>query len=153
MAESVLLNGCSTWTLTKRTEKMLDGNYTRMLRSVFFNKSWEQHPTKHREDGHLSQNIPSKITKTSWTFLEKYLWRHWMQSEKLIKAIADSDKWRERQRERERKKAPFSIAATPRCRWGCYSIAWELLMLDCGAWNHLIVCKQMSSDLFEKLSY
>ena len=36
---SILLYGCSTWTLTKRLEKKLDGNYTRMLRAVL-NKSW-----------------------------------------------------------------------------------------------------------------
>ena len=29
---SLLLYGCTTWTLTKRMEKKLDGNYTRMLR-------------------------------------------------------------------------------------------------------------------------
>ena len=29
---SMLLYGCTTWTLTKRLEKKLDGNYTRMLR-------------------------------------------------------------------------------------------------------------------------
>ena len=28
---SILLYGCTTWTLTKRMEKKLDGNYTRML--------------------------------------------------------------------------------------------------------------------------
>ena len=28
---SILLYGCSTWTRTKRLEKKLDGNYTRML--------------------------------------------------------------------------------------------------------------------------
>ena len=31
---SILLYGCSTWTLTKRLEKKLDGNYTRMLRPI-----------------------------------------------------------------------------------------------------------------------
>ena len=36
---SVLLNGCTTWTLTKRLEKKLDGNYTKMLRAIL-NKSW-----------------------------------------------------------------------------------------------------------------
>ena len=40
---SMLLYGCSTWTLTKRLEKKLDGNYTRMLRAIL-NKSWRQHP-------------------------------------------------------------------------------------------------------------
>ena len=31
---SILLYGCTTWTLTKRLEKKLDGNYTRMLRAI-----------------------------------------------------------------------------------------------------------------------
>ena len=49
---SILLYGCTTWTLTKRLEKKLDGNYTRMLRAIL-NKSWWQHPTKHQLYGHL----------------------------------------------------------------------------------------------------
>ena len=44
---SILLYGCTTWMLTKRLEKKLDGNYTRMLRATL-NKSWRQHPTKHQ---------------------------------------------------------------------------------------------------------
>ena len=36
---SILLYGCTTWTLTKWLEKKLDGNYTRMLRAIL-NKSW-----------------------------------------------------------------------------------------------------------------
>ena len=44
---SILLYGCTTWTLTKRLEKKLDGNYTRILRAVL-NKSWRQHPTRHQ---------------------------------------------------------------------------------------------------------
>ena len=31
---SILLYGCTTWTLTKRLKKKLDGNYTRMLRVI-----------------------------------------------------------------------------------------------------------------------
>ena len=31
---SILLYGCTTWTLTKRLEKKLDGNYTTMLRAI-----------------------------------------------------------------------------------------------------------------------
>ena len=42
---SILLYGCTAWTLTKRLEKKLDGNYTRMLRAIL-NKSWRQHPIK-----------------------------------------------------------------------------------------------------------
>ena len=49
---SILLYGCTTWTLTKRMEKKLDSNYTRMLR-VILNKSWRQHPTKQQLYGHL----------------------------------------------------------------------------------------------------
>ena len=42
---SILLYRCTTWTLTKRIEKKLDGNCTRMLRTIL-NKSWKQRPTK-----------------------------------------------------------------------------------------------------------
>ena len=34
---SILLYGWTTWTLTKRLEKKLDGNYTRMLRAILNN--------------------------------------------------------------------------------------------------------------------
>ena len=34
---SILLYGCTTWTQTKRLEKKLDGNYTRMLRAILNN--------------------------------------------------------------------------------------------------------------------
>ena len=49
---SILLYGCTTWTLTKWLEKKLDGNYTRMLRAIL-NKSWRKHPTRHQLYGHL----------------------------------------------------------------------------------------------------
>ena len=49
---SILLYGCTTWKLTKRMEKKLDGNHTRMLRTIL-NKSWGQHPTKQHLYGHL----------------------------------------------------------------------------------------------------
>ena len=55
---SILLYGCTIWTLTKRMEKKLHGNYTRMLRAIL-NKSWRQHPTNHQLYGHLPP-----ITKT-----------------------------------------------------------------------------------------
>ena len=55
---SILLYGCTTWTLTKRLEKKLNGIYTRMLRAIL-NKSWRQHPTRHQLYGHLPP-----ITKT-----------------------------------------------------------------------------------------
>ena len=55
---SILLYGCTTWTLTKRMEKKLEGNYTRMLRAIL-NESWRQHPPKQQLNDHL---VP--ITKT-----------------------------------------------------------------------------------------
>ena len=48
----ILLYGCTTWTLTKRLEKKLDGNCTKMLRAIL-NKSWRQRSTKHQLYGHL----------------------------------------------------------------------------------------------------
>ena len=44
---SILLYGCTTWTLTKWLEKKLDSNYTRILRAIL-NNSWRQHPTRHQ---------------------------------------------------------------------------------------------------------
>ena len=55
---SILLYGCTTSTLTKRMEKKLDGNYTRLLRALL-NKSWRQQPSKQQLYGHLPP-----ITKT-----------------------------------------------------------------------------------------
>ena len=48
---SILLYGGTTWTLRKRMEKKLDGNYTRMLRAIL-NKSWRQHPKKQQLYNH-----------------------------------------------------------------------------------------------------
>ena len=45
MVVSILLYECTTWTLTKRMEKKLDGNCTGMLLTVL-NKSWRQNTTK-----------------------------------------------------------------------------------------------------------
>ena len=55
---SILLYGCTTWTLTKRLEKKLDSNYTTMWRAIL-NNSWRQHPTRHQLYDHLPP-----ITKT-----------------------------------------------------------------------------------------
>ena len=61
---SVLLYGCTTWTLTKRIEEKQDGNCTRILWAIL-NKSWKQHPTKNLLYGHLppiSKTIPIRRT-------------------------------------------------------------------------------------------
>ena len=49
---SILLYACTTWMLTKRLVKKLDGNYTRMLRAIL-NKPWRQHSIRHQLYGYL----------------------------------------------------------------------------------------------------
>ena len=69
---SILLYGCTTWTLTKCVKKKLDSNYTRMLGAIL-NKSWRQYPTKQQLYGLLSP-----ITKTilvRWTRHVGHCWR------------------------------------------------------------------------------
>ena len=70
---SILLYRCTTWTLTKRLEKKLDGNYTRMLRAVL-NKSWRQHPNETPTIRTLAphhENYTCKTNQTRGTLLEK----------------------------------------------------------------------------------
>ena len=65
---SILLYGCTTRTITKRMEKMLNGNYTRMLRAML-NNSWRQHQTKHQLYSHLptiTKTIKIKRTRHCW---------------------------------------------------------------------------------------
>ena len=69
---SILLYGCTTWTLTKRMEKKLDGNYARMLRAIL-NQSWRQHPTKQQLYGHLWPI--TKIIKMRRTRHVGHCWR------------------------------------------------------------------------------
>ena len=75
---SILLYGSTTWTLTKRMEKKLDGNYTRMLRGIL-NKSWRQHATKKPLYGHLPP-----ITKTIKIRRSRHAGHCWRSRDKLI---------------------------------------------------------------------
>ena len=78
---SILLYGCTTWTLTKRLEKKLDGNYTRML-SAILNKSWWQHPTRHQLYGHLTP-----ITKTIQVRRTRYAGHCWRSRDEIIRDV------------------------------------------------------------------
>ena len=78
---SILLYGCTTWTLTKRLEKKLDGNYTRMLRAIL-NKSWQQHPTRHQLYGHLPP-----ITKTIQARRTRHVEHCWRSKDELISDV------------------------------------------------------------------
>ena len=81
MVASILLYGCTTWTLTKRLEKKLDGNYTRMLRAIL-NMSWRQHPTRHQLYGHLSP-----ITKTIQVRRTRHVGHCWRSGDELISDV------------------------------------------------------------------
>ena len=78
---SILLYGCTTWTLTKRLEKKLDGNYTRMLR-VILNKSRRQHPTRHQLYGSLPP-----IPKTIQVRRTRHAGHCWRSRDELIRDV------------------------------------------------------------------
>ena len=78
---STLLYGCTTWTLTKRLEKKLDGNSTRMLRAIL-NKSWRQHHTRHQLYGHLPP-----ITKTIQVRRTRHAGHCWRSRDELIRVV------------------------------------------------------------------
>ena len=75
---SILLYGCTTWTLTKRLEKRLDGNYTRMLQAIL-NRSWRQHPTTQQLNGHRPP-----ITKTIQIWRTRHTGHCWRSRDDLI---------------------------------------------------------------------
>ena len=78
---SILLYGCTTWTLTKRLEKKLDGIKTRMLRAIL-NRSWQQHPTRRQLYGHL----PS-ITKTIQGRRTRYAGHCWRSKDEIVSDV------------------------------------------------------------------
>ena len=78
---SILLYGFTTWTLTKRLKKKLDGNYTRMLRAIL-NKSWRQHPTRHQLYGHLPPD-----TKTIQVKRTRHAGHCWRSKNELISDV------------------------------------------------------------------
>ena len=70
MVVSILLYGCTTWTLTKQLEKKLDG------------KSWWQHPTRHQLYGQLPP-----ITKTIQVRQTRHAGHCWRSRDKLISDV------------------------------------------------------------------
>ena len=78
---SILLYGCTTWSLTKRLEKKLDSNYTRMLRAIL-NKPWQQHPTINQLYGHLPP-----ITKTIQVRRTRHAEHCWRSRDEFIRDV------------------------------------------------------------------
>ena len=77
----IQLYGCTTWTLTKRQEEKLDGNYTRMLRAIL-NKSRRRQPTKQQLYGHQLS-----ITKTIKFRRTRHTGRCWRSKDDLISDV------------------------------------------------------------------
>ena len=126
---SILLYGCTTWTLTKRLERKLDGNYTRMLSSIKQVLAITPHETPTiRTLAPHHENYTSQTNQTRGTLLEKQGRAHkrctpvdphiWMcksrmtstnlqqlcedtgcNPEDLPEAMNDREKWRERVRD------------------------------------------------------
>ena len=69
---SILLYGCTTWTLAKRLEK---------LRAIL-NKSWRQHPTRHQLYGHLPP-----VTKTIQVRRTRHAGHCWRSRDELISDV------------------------------------------------------------------
>ena len=78
---SIMLFGCTTWTLTKRLEKKLDGNYTRMLRAIL-NKSWRKDPTRHQQYGRLPHT-----TKTIQVRRARHAGHWWRSKDELVSDV------------------------------------------------------------------
>ena len=78
---SILLYGCTTWALTKRLEKKLDRNYTRMLRAIL-NRSRRQHPTRQQLCG-----IQPPTTKTVQVWRTRHAGHCWRSRDELISDV------------------------------------------------------------------
>ena len=78
---SMMLYGCTTWTLTKRMKKKLDGNYTIILPAIL-NKSWRQHPTKQQLYDHLPP-----ITKTIQIRRTRHAGHCWRSRDEIISDV------------------------------------------------------------------
>ena len=85
---SILVYGCTTWTLTKRMEKKLDGNYTWMLRAIL-NETGRQHLTKQ-----LLYGNQQPITETIKIMRTRHGGHCWRSKDELISdVLVDSFTW------------------------------------------------------------
>ena len=75
---SILLYGCTTWTLTKRLEKKLDGNYTRMNLEKVLAATRHKTPTV---------RPPALITKTIQVRRTRHAGHCWRSRDELIREI------------------------------------------------------------------
>ena len=96
---SILLYGCTTWTLTKQLEKKLDGNYTRIIQVRRTRHCW-------RSRDELISDILLWTPTYGWakagqparTYIQQVCEDTGCSPEDLPEAINDREKWRERVR-------------------------------------------------------
>ena len=115
---SILLYGCTTWTLTKRLEKKQDGNYTRMLRAILnkhlppITKTIQARRTRHaghcwRSKNELISDVllwtpaygQSKAGRPARTYIQQLCEDTGCSPEDLPEAMNDRENWRERVRD------------------------------------------------------
>ena len=120
---SIQLYECTTWTLTKRLEKKLDGNYTRMLRAILnkhqlygplppITKTIQVRRTRHAghcwrsRDELISDALQwtptygrAKAGRPAWSYIQQLCEDTGCSPEDLPEAMNDREKWRERVRD------------------------------------------------------
>ena len=78
---SILLYGCTTWTLTKRLKKKARRQLHKTVATIL-NMSWRQHPTRHQLYGHLPP-----ITKTIQARRTRHAGHSWRSRDELMKDV------------------------------------------------------------------
>ena len=168
---SILLYGCTTWTLTKRLEKKLDGNYTKMCRAIL-NKSWQQHPTRRQLYGHLPP-----ITKTIQARRTIHAGHYWRSKDEFVSdVLLWNPAYGQSKAGRPARTCIQQLCDDTGCNredlpeamndreiWRERGSGISVLAArqdddddDCSqtlinnTWNHSITCKQVSSGLFKK---
>ena len=132
MTVSMVLYGCTTWTLTKRIQKMLDRNYIRMLRATLnvplnnsctatylqSQKNIQVIRTRHarhcwRKKDELISDVllwtlkrgRATVCRLGRTYLHQLYMDTGYSLEELLGVTDGRYIWREREREREREKS------------------------------------------------
>ena len=167
----ILLYGCTTWKLTKRLEKKLDGNYTRMLQAIL-NKSWQQHTTRHQLYGHLPSiqvrrtthaghcwrsrdelisdvllwtptHGRAKVGRPAQTYIQQLCEDRGCSHEDLPEVKNDREKCREKVRDIRASGTTWWWWWWYKCVQTNYYYGIELFILDRNTWNHLNICKNI----------
>ena len=134
--ESVLLYGCSTWTLTKCLEARLNGNYTRMLRAVQ-DIHWSQRIT----NTELYYNLP-RISDTIRERRTRFAGHCWRSKRELIHQTL---LWTPTHGNRRRGRPPLNYVDQLEKDTGIKREDLPRAMEDRTAWRELVINTRASS--------